>query len=171
MFARIKADLVEIPMTISPQLIPQPQLYTTDYHRWLEITIQQLRDGNLAALDVDNLLEELEDMGRSEKRSVYSNLKILLLHLLKYRYQPTIAAVSGRSNSWLGSIVEHRQRLNKAFKDSPSLKPYYAEIFAEAYGEARELVAAETGMDIADFPAESPFLSEAVLRSGYLPEN
>ena len=115
---------------------------------------------------MDNLLEELEDMGRSEKRSVYSNLKILLLHLLKYQYQPAM-----RSNSWLGSIVEHRQRLNRAFKDSPSLKPYYAEIFAEAYGEARELAAAETGMDIADFPTESPFAVEEVLRSGYLPED
>jgi Domain of unknown function DUF29 len=165
MFARIKAELVEIPMTISPQLIPQPQLYATDYHRWLEITIQQLRDGNLVALDVDNLLEELEDMGRSERRSVYSNLKILLLHLLKYRYQPAL-----RSHSWLGSIVEHRQRLNRAFKDSPSLKPYYAEIFMEAYGEARELAAAETGLDIENFPAESPFLPEAVLRSGDRPE-
>jgi hypothetical protein len=119
---------------------------------------------------VDNLLEELEDRGRSEKRSLYSNLKILLLHLLKYRYQPAIS-VSGRSNSWLGSIVEHRQRLNQAFKDSPSLKPYYTEIFAAAYGEARELAAAETGMDIETFPAVSPFLPEEVLRSGYLPDD
>ena len=121
-----------------------------------------MRDGNLAALDVDNLLEELEDMGRSEKRSVYSNLKILLLHLLKYQYQPAM-----RSNSWLGRILGHRQRLNQAFKDSPSLKPYYVEIFVEAYGEARELAAAETGMDIGEFPVEVPFSAEEVLRSGY----
>lgn len=154
-----------IPMAISPQFASNLQLYTTDYYRWLAITIQQLRDGNVADLDVDNLLEELEDIGRSEKRAVYSNLKILLLHLLKYRYQPDM-----RSNSWLGSIVEHRQRLNRAFKESPSLKPYYTEMFAEVYGEARELAAAETGMDIEVFSAVSLFSPEEVLRSNYLPE-
>jgi len=90
-------------MTLSPQLAPSSELYTTDYYRWLETTVQQLRHGNLTALDVDNLLEELEDMGRSEKRLMYNNLKILLLHLLKYRYQPAM-----RSNRWLGSMVEHR---------------------------------------------------------------
>lgn len=80
-----------------------------------------------------------------------------------------------RSNSCLGSIVEHRQRLNKAFKDSPSLKPYYAEIFAEVYGEAKELVAAETGIDIGEFPVEVTFaveweLSQATLRSLPVPD-
>jgi Domain of unknown function DUF29 len=153
-------------MTISPIATAPPQLYEQDYHYWLETTAQQLRDGNLAALDIKNLLEEIEDMGRSERRSVYSNLKILLLHLLKYAYQ-----LSMRSNSWLGSIVEHRQRINKAFKDSPSLKPYYAEMFVEAYGEARELASVETGMAIDEFPVESPFGMDEVLRSGYLPSD
>jgi Domain of unknown function DUF29 len=153
-------------MTIfSPIAITSAQLYEQDYHHWLETTAQQLRDGDLAALDIKNLLEEIEDMGRSERRSVYSKLKILLLHLLKYAYQPSM-----RSNSWLGSIVEHRQRINKAFRDSPSLKPYYAEIFVEAYGDARELAAVETGMTIDEFPVESPFGLDVVLRSGYLPD-
>jgi hypothetical protein len=161
-FAKIKAESVFITMTIFSPIAPP--LYEQDYHHWLETTAQQLRDGNLAALDIQNLLEEIEDMGRSERRSVYSNLKILLLHLLKYAYQPAM-----RSNSWLGSIVEHRQRLNKAFKDSPSLKPHYGIIFAEAYAEARELAAAETGMTIDHFPIGSPFSPEAILRSDYLP--
>jgi Domain of unknown function DUF29 len=154
-------------MTIfSPIAATPAPLYERDYHHWLETTAQQLRDGNLAALDVPNLLEEIEDMGRSERRSVYSNLKILLLHLLKYVYQPEM-----RSNSWLASIVEHRQRINKAFKDSPSLKPHYDTIFAEAYAEARELAAAETGLSINDFPIDAPFSPEAILRSGDLPED
>jgi Domain of unknown function DUF29 len=154
-------------MTIfSPIAATPTSLYERDYYHWLETTAQQLRDGNLAALDIPNLLEEIEDMGRSERRSVYSNLKILLLHLLKYRYQPEMC-----SNSWLASIVEHRQRINKAFKDSPSLKPHYGEVFAEAYEESRELAAAETGLSIDDFPIDCPFSSEAILRSGYLPED
>ncbi len=158
--------------TFSPIATTPAPLYEQDYHHWLETTAQQLRDGDLAALDIKNLLEEIEDMGRSERRSIYSNLKILLLHLLKYAYQPSMRwSTTDRrsSNSWLGSIVEHRQRINKALRDSPSLKPYYAEIFIEAYGDARELVAVETGMTIDEFPVESPFGLDAVLRSGYLP--
>jgi hypothetical protein len=139
-------------------------LYEQDYYLWLETTAKLLRDGQLSALDAANLLEEIEDMGRSEKRAVYSNLKILLMHLLKYRYQP-----EKRSNSWIASIVEHQQRLKKAFKESPSLQPYFTEVFNECYQDARELAAAETGLAIDWFPVETPFTPEEILTSGYLP--
>ncbi len=140
-------------------------LYEQDYYLWLETTANLLREGQLSALDVANLLEEIEDMGRSEKRAVYSNLKILLMHLLKYRYQ------SGkRSNSWLATIVEHRQRLKKALKESPSLQPYFNEIFNECYRDAMELAAAETGLAIDVFPVEPPFSADQTLNSDYLPD-
>jgi hypothetical protein len=103
-------------------------LYSQDYYLWLETSASLLKQGKFSDLDVFNLVEEIEDMGRSEKRSIYSNLKILLLHLLKYQYQP-----EKRSNSWKYSIVEHRQTIKKAFQDSPSLKRYYQEIFDECY--------------------------------------
>ena len=137
-------------------------LYEQDYYLWLEATAQLLREGQLSALDAANLLEEIEDMGRSEKRAVYSNLKMLLMHLLKYGYQP-----EKRSNSWRASIVEHRQRLKKAFQESPSLQAYYTEIFNECYQDARELAAAETGLAIDNFPVETPFTSEEILKSDY----
>jgi len=140
-------------------------LYEQDYYLWLEITAKLLREGQLSALDAANLLEEIEDRGRSEKRAVYSNLKILLMHLLKYGYQP-----QKRSNSWIASIVEHRQRLKKAFKESPSLQLYYSEIFNECYQDARELAAAETGLAIDGFPVETSFTPEEILNSDYLPE-
>jgi len=139
-------------------------LYEQDYYLWLEATAQLLREGQLSALDVANLLEEIEDMGRSQKRAVYSNLKILLVHFLKYRYQP-----EKRSNSWVASIVEHRQRLKKAFKESPSLHPYLTEILNECYQDARELAAAETGLAIDEFPVDIAFNPEEVLNSDYLP--
>lgn len=141
------------------------KLYEQDYYLWLETTVRLLREGQLSALDVPNLVEEIEDMGRSEKRAVYSNLKILLIHILKYSYQS-----EKRSNSWLTSIVEHRQRLKKAFKESPSLQPYFTEIFNECYQDARELAAAETGLEIDAFPVEPPFTPEATLNSDYLPD-
>ncbi|MFB2893387.1 DUF29 domain-containing protein [Aerosakkonemataceae cyanobacterium BLCC-F50] len=138
-------------------------LYEQDYYLWLETTAKILREGQVSLLDTANLLEEIEDMGRSEKRAVYSNLKILLMHLLKYRYQP-----EKRSQSWIATIVEHRQRLKKAFKESPSLQPYFAEILNECYQDARELAAAETGLAIDVFPVESPFVVAEILHSDYL---
>ncbi len=152
-------------MTSSPSLTAEhlSTLYEQDYYLWLEATAQLLREGQLSALDAANLLEEIEDMGRSEKRAVYSNLKILLVHLLKYSYQP-----EKRSNSWIASIVEHQQRLKKAFKESPSLQPYFTEILNECYQDAREL-AAETGLAIDEFSLEIAFNPEEILNSDYLP--
>lgn len=140
-------------------------LYERDYYLWLQATAALLRNGQLSALDVVNLLEEVEDMGRNEKRAVYSNLKILLMHLLKYSHQP-----EKRSNSWVASIVEHRQRLKKALKESPSLQPYLLEIFNECYQDARELAAAETGLAPDAFPVQPVFTAEAALNSDYLPD-
>jgi hypothetical protein len=77
-------------------------------------------------------------MSRKEKEALFNNLQVVLMHLLKYRYQS-----SKRSNSWRFSIREHRKRIERAFRNSPSLKPYLIEIFAECYQDARELAADE----------------------------
>jgi hypothetical protein len=107
---------------------PQASLYEQDYCLWVEQTIQQLQTGKLNKLDILTLIEELQGMSNSEKTALDSDLRILLMHLLKYHYQP-----NKRSNSWLFTIREHRKRLIKAFQKSPSLKPYYESVFAECY--------------------------------------
>jgi hypothetical protein len=140
-------------------------LYDTDYSLWLEKTAQLLRNGQINELDLPNLAEEIEDMGKREKRAVENNVEILLMHLLKYQYQP-----EKRSNSWKYTIFEHRDRLEKAFRDSPSLKPYSQEIFEQCYSKARQRAAIETGMEIDIFPVESPFTVEQTLNPNYLPE-
>jgi len=127
-------------------------LYDTDYLQWIETTIDQLRSRNFDDVDWDNLIEELEDMASSQRKAVRSNLKILLLHLLKYRYQP-----EKRIDSWRFSIVDRRQQLQEDFEESPSLRNYGTEIFSRTYQDARKLAAAETGLAIATFPVESPF--------------
>jgi len=114
---------------------------------------------------VVNLAEELDDMGRSEKRAVESNLEVLLRHLLKYQYQP-----DRRSNSWRFTILEHRDRIDKAFRDSPSLKPYFANIFADCYALARKKAAVETGLPLETFPEAAPFTPEATLNPDFLPD-
>ncbi|MEO1447163.1 MAG: DUF29 domain-containing protein, partial [Cyanobacteria bacterium J06635_11] len=103
----------------TPQLTHYGQSYDQDYVLWLDTTAALLRQGNFAAIDLENLLEELESMGRSEKRALESNLVVVLQHLLKYQYQP-----DKRTKSWLLSIAEHRRRLRNDLEASPSLKRY-----------------------------------------------
>jgi hypothetical protein len=142
-----------------------PTLYEQDYLSWLTKTARLLRSGQLSELDVVNLAEELDDMGRSEKRAVESNLEVLLRHLLKYQYQP-----DRRSNSWRFTILEHRDRIDKAFRDSPSLKPYVASIFADCYASARKKAAVETGLPTETFPEANSFSLEAALNPDFLPD-
>ena len=139
-------------------------LYECDYYLWLQHTARLISEGKFSDVDTANLIEEIEDMGRSEKRAIESNLRILLLHLLKYKYQS-----SKITNSWKSTIREHRKRINKAFKDSPSLKRYMTEVFDECYQDGRELAADETGLPLDTFPIESPFTPEQALNPDYLP--
>lgn len=156
-------------MAIAPNQVSQitshQALYEQDFCLWVEQAVNLLRKGDLNALDLENLIEEIEDMSRSDKRTLESNLEIILMHLLKYRYQP-----NKRSNSWRYTLIEHRLRLYKAFKNSPSLKKYFLEEFAEAYSGARKLASVETEIPINTFPLESPFTPEQVLDEDYLPE-
>jgi hypothetical protein len=140
-------------------------LYEQDYYLWIKQTVNLLQDQKFSEIDLVNLIEEIKDMGKSEKRAINSNLRILLMHLLKYRYQS-----EKRSNSWLFTIVEHRKRIQESLEISPSLKAYYHEVFVKCYQDARELAAAETGLSIDLFPQTPIFSPENVLNSDYLPE-
>lgn len=139
-------------------------LYDRDFYLWLQTTINILKEGKFAEVDLENLLEELESMGRSDKNALKSNLKVLLMHLLKYKYQP-----EKLTNSWVYTIREHRQRLRDTFKTSPSLYRFFEDIFNESYQDARELAADETGLSINLFPTQSPFTVEEVLNPDFLP--
>ncbi|MGL5871913.1 MAG: DUF29 domain-containing protein [Xenococcaceae cyanobacterium] len=142
-----------------------PTLYEQDFYLWLQTTANQLSDRQFSDVDLPNLIEEIESMGRSEKQALQSNLQILLMHLLKYKCQ-----LEKRSNSWRFTILEHRDRLEIALEDSPSLKPYLLDVFDKCYSKARKKAATETGLAINTFPAESPFTLEETLNSDYLPE-
>ena len=104
-------------------------------------------------------------MGAVQGKAIKSNLVVLLTHLLKHQFQP-----EQRSNSWRGSIVEHRRRLRDDFEESPSLRPYAAEVFARAYADAREQASAETGLPLRSFPRSSPYTLEQILDSEFLPD-
>jgi len=138
------------------------KLYNNDFYLWIETTVQLLREGKFNMVDLENLVEEIDSMGRREKTALKSNLRVLLMQLLKYNYQ-----TEKRSNSWKYTIFEHRKRIAESLADSPSLKPYYQEVFTECYQDARQEAALETGLTLAVFPEESPFTAEETLDLEY----
>ncbi len=140
-------------------------LYETDYLKWIETTLEKLRVWDYSNIDWENLIEEIADIGRSERRSLESNLVVVLTHLLKWQYQPAF-----RSGSWKGSIAEHRRRIRKALKESLSLKPYLEEVFVECYSDAVEQASAETELPVETFPQECPYKTTEVLDSNFLPK-
>ena len=143
----------------------QRSLYERDFNLWVEEQLALLEAGAFERLDLANLLEEIADMARSQKKAIRSDLVILLTHLLKWQYQP-----QHRSTSWAGSIVEHRRRVREEIEDSPSLAGYPSEVFERCYRAAREQAAAETGWLKARFPETSPYTVEETLDPDFLPD-
>lgn len=140
-------------------------MYDTDFAEWIEQATELLKQGKFSELDIENLIEEVGDLGRRDRRAICSNLKIVLLHLLKWQYQP-----EQRSGSWRGSIREHRQRIQRILQDSPSLKNYLKQEYLGCYAEARSLAADETEFPIETFPVEYPYTVEQVLDEAFLPD-
>ncbi|MDJ0660654.1 MAG: DUF29 domain-containing protein [Crocosphaera sp.] len=117
------------------------KLYEQDFQQWIETTIYQLKKGEFSSLDIDNLIEELTELGKSEKRALESNLMILLAHLLKLKVQHD--APSSMKDSWYRSIIEHRQRVQKNLRDTPSLKSYLETAIKKAYTDAIKIAIKE----------------------------
>ena len=141
------------------------QSYHTDFYAWAMEQAGFLREGRLASADIANIAEEIESMGRAEKRELVNRLAVLLLHLLKWHFQPGF-----RSASWNSSIREQRIRLRDHLKDNPSLKAHVEEAQSRAYELAVIGAARETGLSEADFPARSPYRFEQVLDDGFWPD-
>jgi hypothetical protein len=142
----------------------EPSLYDRDFNLWVEEQVALLQAGAFAHLDVPNLVEEVADKARSQRRSIRSDLVIVLTHLLKWQDQ-----ASHPSTGWAGSIVEHRHRINEEIEDSPSLAGYPGEVFERCYRAARQQAAAETGQPLSRFPETSPYAVEQALNLDFLP--
>jgi|ERR1700735_5061991 hypothetical protein len=139
--------------------------YDDDFFAWTQEQARLLRTGDFSQIDIENVAEELESMGRSDKREIDSRLEILLMHLLKWKVQ-----VRMRSPGWAGTIREQRRRIQKLLRESPSLGPVVGQMIPEAYVEGREKAAGETGLAESVFPADCPFTSEQILSEDFLPE-
>jgi hypothetical protein len=141
------------------------QSYHADFYAWAMEQAALLREGRLASADIANIAEEIESMGRAEKRELVNRLAILLLHLLKWHFQPGF-----RSASWNSSIREQRIRLRDHLDDNPSLKAQLDEALARAYQLAVIGAARETGLPEADFPNAAPYGFEQVVDDEFWPD-
>lgn len=139
-------------------------LYETDLYLWSQTSAQLLKQKRFDELDIENLIEEIQDMGRSEQRSIYSHQLNLIMHLLKWDYQP-----DARSKSWRFSIRNARLALAKLLRENPSLANLPAENLIEVYSDARNLAADETGISLKAFPLDCPYAIEQVLDNEWLP--
>ncbi|NEP55656.1 MAG: DUF29 domain-containing protein [Symploca sp. SIO2G7] len=139
-------------------------LYDQDYYTWLMETAYLLTEGRFSELDIPNLIDEIESMGKSQKRAIESYLKVLLLHLLKWQYQPDY-----RSGSWRGSIYNARKGIHKRLQESPSLKSYPQELLTECYEIARFNAHIETELPLETFPETPTFTIEQVLDENFWP--
>lgn len=148
-------------------------LYEQDLQRWIEQTIDQLRSHQFESLDIEHLITELVDLGKSEKNALRSNLMILLAHLLKLRVQ--LDAPDMMKGSWYSSVLEHRQRVLNNLADTPSLKAFLEEAIVKAYSDGRKLAIKEGKLakfgvripDETEYPLICPFSIEQILNEDF----
>lgn len=126
--------------------------YDSDFYGWVQQQTALIRQGQWSELDAQNLLEELESLGRSEKRALISQVARLCAHLLKWRYQP-----AKRSRSWVLSIRSARQEIAAILRDNPSLRAKLPEVFADGYDRGRLMALEETGLADHEIPEVAPF--------------
>ena len=141
-------------------------LYDQDFYAWANEQAALLRSGQLSAADIEHIAEEIESMGKTEKRELISRLKVLLMHLLKWQFQPVV-----RSVSWQLTIKEQRREAARHLADNPSLKGRLSETMADAYGDAIIAAARETSLPEDVFPTECPWSFEQIMDVGFWPEH
>ncbi len=139
--------------------------YEQDFYGWTQEQAALLRAGRLTDLDIDNLIEEVETMGRSEKRELESRLTELLHHLLKWKYQD-----GRRCRSWSLTIDVQRIQFCKTLKENPGLKPILDEIIADAYQLAIVYAAKETNISKNVFPDKCPWPLSQIMDSVFYPD-
>ncbi len=140
------------------------ETYDRDFYAWANEQAALLRAGRLGEADIAHIAEEIESMGRTEKRELINRLALLMQHLLKWQYQP-----DRRGKSWRVTINNNRQRLVSHLADNPSLKSKLAAAIEEAYGYAWADASVETNLDDGVFPKLCPWSFEQIMDPDFWP--
>jgi hypothetical protein len=139
-------------------------LYETDFYAWTQRTVDLLRDEEFAEVDWNNLIEEIESLGKSQRQEVRSRLTVLIMHLLKLQYQP-----ARKSRSWRITVITQRVDLAPLLDDNPSLRAQLSTFVAAAYPDAVKKAVAETGLPKATFPVECPWTAAQIMDEEFWP--
>ena len=140
-------------------------LHDSDFYAWSLEQAGLLRAGRIGEADLETIAEEIESMGKTEKRELVSRLTVLLLHLLKWRHQP-----SHRGKSWRLSIANARDDITDHLEDNPSLNAMLENAMEHAYRTARRKAAIETEFDEDAFPARCPWSFAEAMDEGFWPD-
>ncbi len=140
-------------------------LYDKDFYAWSTQQAELLRSGRVGLADLEHIAQEIESMGKTEKRELASRLSILLLHLLKWQFQP-----EKRSSSWETSVSVQRFALSDHLEDNPSLKPQIPDIIHKSYRIAMLEAASETGLPKSAFPSACPYTFEQAMSESFWPD-
>ncbi|HEY9850931.1 MAG TPA: DUF29 domain-containing protein [Leptolyngbyaceae cyanobacterium] len=154
--------MTQSPITASK--FKSSQLYDTDFYAWTQEQAKLLREGNLECLDISNLVEEIESLGKQEQQELVNRLGILIGHLLKWEFQS-----ENRSRSWFATIREQRRRIHRLLKKNPSLKSYLPEALGEASEDGLDLAVRETSLSYKVFPSECAYNLEQILDANFFP--
>ncbi len=139
--------------------------YDGDFYAWTQQQAALLREGSFGELDAEHLAEEVESMGRSERRELVSRLAVLLAHLLKWQHQPSL-----RSTSWQLTILEQRAQVEELLEENPSFRPQFDQSVMRAYRFAQIKAARETGLAVETFSPACPYSAYEILDAAWLPE-
>jgi uncharacterized protein DUF29 len=148
-----------------PKLTIPDSSYDRDFYAWTNEQAALLRAGKLGQADLAHIAEEIESMGKTEKRELVSRLTVLMLHLLKWRFQPEL-----RSTSWRLSVEEQRIQVASHLGDNPSLKTLLATAIADAYRLAVIGARRETGLSAATFASFCPWSFEQMMDDDFWPD-
>jgi len=140
--------------------------YQEDYYGWLQENAQLIREKRFTEIDADNIVEELESMGKSEKRELSNRLTVLLMHLLKWQHQTV-----KRSTSWRNTVAVQRIDIRELLEDSPSLRNEIGDKIAMAYEKAKLAAEVETGIEKENFSRNCPFSLEQILDDTFMPNS
>ncbi len=139
-------------------------LYETDFYAWTQEQAAFLRSKQWSEIDLPNLIEEIESLGKQQRQELRNRLSVLIGHLLKWEYQP-----QSRSRSWLATLRVQRRDTLRLLRDNPSLQSYLEEALQEAYENARDLAMGETNLPEQIFPLSCGYSSNEILDERFYP--
>ncbi|MBD1835854.1 DUF29 domain-containing protein [Cyanobacteria bacterium FACHB-472] len=139
-------------------------LYETDFYAWTQQQALLLEQQQWSQLDLPNLIEEIESLGKQQRAELRNRLSGLIGHLLKWEYQ-----LERRSRSWLATIRVQRRNIQELLKENPSLKPYLQDALQKVYESGRDLASGETNLPVKTFPQDSPYTLEEIVSEIFYP--